>query len=576
MLLALIGLGLLAALLMVPGVFTVDENHTVAWLASLRAGRVTLPGTDGLPRSGELHFFDPVPLGRAAFSVASVVPPLHGPLALVFSYLGWTGLILLNLVAWMATTGLVYVMARRSGAGPTAAAVGALAFALSGFSLEYAIGVWPHALAAGLCLGCFVLALEAARDRPNWALGAGLLGGLAIGVRYQNVVFAALVGVVLLVVSSPRRRVRSVASYAAGLVPPLVACSVFNHLRLGSWNPISKGSGYVKLNALAGDTSAQPLRAIGAQVVDFSWQAHLPYWEEMGGRWSQTGALLLSTAVKKALLQSAPWMLLVLVALVFAWRKREPAGPDRRITRAVAWISAGVLLLFALAGIRRYDGWCSNSRYLLELMPLGALVLALVVERQHLSWRRLATGAGAGALLTLYPLTLSPASPIRQHALLHVPLLLAAACAVMFVVAMRWSNARAALALTLGAALGWGAAVHVGDDLMSARALREKNLAKLRSVSTLMPDGPVAIFAHGAAALGPLLLERDVVIADTAVDDGHDASAIADALLQAHRQVFAVLPNMPDGERRALLDGRAVTPVGTSDSLLVELGPRGP
>jgi hypothetical protein len=486
-----------------------------------------------------------------------------------------------------------------------------------------------------LCFGWFVLALAAARDRPRLAVWAGLLGGLATGVRYQNVVFAALVGVVLLVVSA--RRVRTVASYVAGLLPPLFACSVFNVLRLGSWNPVSKGQGYVKLSAVTGSTSADPLRAFAAQVVDFSWQAHLPYWEDMGGRWGQTGALLLSSAVKKALLQSAPWMLLVLVALAVSWRRREPAGTDRRITRAVAWISAGMLLLFALAGIRRYDGWCHNSRYLLELMPLGGLVLALIVERQRLSWRSVGAGAVMGVLLTLVPLALSPASPLRQHALLHVPLLLAATGAGGLLVAMRWAQpgldplplgegrgegngprparlgdsasiatftarlessfpsppvpsprgrgametasrgpriATRYLALTLGAALGWAAAVHVGDDLVAARALRQMNLAKLRAVSALVPDGPIAVFAHGATALGPLLLEHDVVIADTAVDAGHDAAALADALLQAHRQVFAVLPNMPDVERRALLAGRAVTPVGTPDSLLVQLGPR--
>jgi len=43
-----------------------------------------------------------------------------------------------------------------------------------------------------------------------------------------------------------------------------------------------------------------------------------------------------------------------------------------------------VLLLFALSGTRRYDGWCHNPRYLLDLMPLDAL--ALLVEGAGLGW----------------------------------------------------------------------------------------------------------------------------------------------------------------------------------------------
>ena len=44
--LVLAALGTVAALLIVPGVFTVDENNHLAWVVSLRSARLTLPGTD--------------------------------------------------------------------------------------------------------------------------------------------------------------------------------------------------------------------------------------------------------------------------------------------------------------------------------------------------------------------------------------------------------------------------------------------------------------------------------------------------------------------------------------------------
>jgi hypothetical protein len=567
-------LGAAAALLIVPGVFTVDENNHLAWVVSLRSGQLTLPGTDALPRSSELLFFDPVPEVRPGARASSVVPPLYGLFALPFSLAGWTGLFLLNLAAWLVTIALVRAAARRAGASQPAAWIGALAFALAGFSLEYAVGVWPHALAACLSLAAFVAALHAAdRDRVRWAYAAGLLAGLATGVRYQHIVTAGLLGLVLL--TDPVRRVRKALAYATGLALPLALCSVANSLRAGIVNPVSKGRGYVGLPGLA--TAAppwDPLRAFGAQVLDFSMQRHIPVWQQMGGHWSDTGALMLLSAVKKALLQSAPWVLVVMVAMGAAWLRGQPVNPARRVLRSAGIVVAGVLLLFACAGTNRHDGWCYNARYLFDLIPLAALALALLIERTGMCWRPLAAGAVAGGLGALVPLALSPASAARQLALMYVPLLLAFASVLLFAAARRRPRVQRWLAPAMGVLLGWATAVHVGDDLPAARARRLANLNKLSSVAALLPDVPVALFAQRADALGPLLLERrDLVIASTWPDHGHDTPALLEAFQRAGRRVF-VLPDVPEAELRALSAGRLVRPVGGADSLFVEIGPR--
>jgi len=119
-------------------------------------------------------------------------------------------------------------------------------------------------------------------------------------------------------------------------------------------SPVSKGRGYVALRGLAtGASPWDPLRAFGAHVLDFSMQRHIPMWQQIGGHWSDTGALMLQSAVKKALLQSAPWMLVVMAAMAAAWLRSEPANPARRVLRAAGIVVAGVLLLFALAGTDR-------------------------------------------------------------------------------------------------------------------------------------------------------------------------------------------------------------------------------
>jgi len=54
----------------------------------------------------------------------------------------WTGLFLLNIAAWLATSVLLYTSVRRANVSPPTAPVGALALALAGFSVEYAVVAW--------------------------------------------------------------------------------------------------------------------------------------------------------------------------------------------------------------------------------------------------------------------------------------------------------------------------------------------------------------------------------------------------------------------------------------------------
>ena len=79
----------------------------------------------------------------------------------------------------------------------------AAAFSLGGFVIEYAQGVWPHALSIALCTGGIFAAGRSIDSResgdssdnrrPPLAAAAGFLLGLATGVRYQNAVILAVV-----------------------------------------------------------------------------------------------------------------------------------------------------------------------------------------------------------------------------------------------------------------------------------------------------------------------------------------------------------------------------------------------
>lgn len=574
LLLALTLLGLVAALLFVPGIFTVDEDNAVAWLVALRSGRLSLPGTDGLPASRELLFFEPAVASRGPGPALSSVPPLYALFALPFSWLGFESLVLPNLLAWLGTAALIVGEARRQACTRLSAWTGGLAFALAGFSLEYAAGVWPHALSAFLCFTAFVLALRAMdAGRATTAALAGLCAGVAAGVRYPNAVFAAAVGLAVLLLA--RRRWRLSFAYALGVVLPTLACAAINRARMGSFHPFSKGPGYTHLPVPG--LAAPPAHAYDTwysfvgRVVDFSLYPKGALWTRMGGRYGDSGALLLLSAVKKALLQSAPWILLALVVMTAAWRRVQPADGQRRTLRAALLVCGAIMLLFALAGTKRDEGWSHSQRYLFDLVPVAALALALRLSTLMPTWRSLVFGATAGAAMAGTFLLFSPASLVRQLALLRVPLLLAVVPVALLLVGRRWPGLRRFEAPTLAVCLGWATVVHLGDDLPAARAMRAANRQRRAAVEAILPRTPSAVFAHQPAALGPLLFDRDVVVADTAVDAGRDAPALIDAMHKAGRRVFAVLVNMPEAERARVTAARALRPVADEKSGFVEI-----
>ena len=273
--LALLGLALTATT--IDGPFTIDENNYLVTALGLRQGVLTVPGTDGLPPSRELLYFDPAATLRdvATTPVASTAPPLYAPIAIPFLLLGWRGLVFLNTLSLLATAAIVFALTRRFSSAPDAPAIAALAVTVGAYFVEYAQGVWPHMLCVSLVAGALFLASGAIEsDRPSWAAAAaGLLVAAAAGVRYQNAFVLACLGLGLVLLA--RQRVRATAAFAAGASLPLIASSFANHARLGSWNPISKGPGYLPDPTELGGSGSRGfvgdfMTMAWARIVDYS------------------------------------------------------------------------------------------------------------------------------------------------------------------------------------------------------------------------------------------------------------------------------------------------------------------
>ncbi len=574
----LLGLGVLLTAAVVPGPFTIDETHYLMTVVALRHGGLTAPGTAGLPPSRALLSFDPAAPSRLVETtpVAPSAPPLYAPIALPFSYLGWRGLVALNTLAFLLAAALVFAYARDHAGNPGTPWVAVAAFVLGGYSLEYAVGLWPHMLSAALCLGAVVAAARVRDGGPlGLAFGAGLLVGLATGVRYQNLIVAAGVGVGLVVWG--RRRLAAVGSFALGAALPLAASAAINAARLGSWNPISKGPGYLS----APSPSQGPafltgtLRTLWARVAEFSAAP----WLNEGAyltRDPTTGAYLIGDALKKAWLQSAPWILLPLLVFALAWLASAglPAR-TRREAQALSLVVFPVLAVFAAALATRTDGLNYNQRYFLELVPLAAVAFAWALDGVPLDRPRL-LGAFLVAGLAVCGMLFGLSQPLRLGIQMFLPLVLAVALVAVWAVA-RWRFRPRALALVVGAALSWAFFIHIAEDVREAQSIRAAKLTAARVLARTVPDRS-ALFVSGwlrdAAAL--LHLDREVVVVDPAADLAEMARPVALALAGTGRRVFVATNGISRGVvERIRGNGRLVVAM-EAPFLVLEVRPPSP
>lgn len=550
----------------VPAAFTIDDCNYFSSVVALRHGGLTIPGTAGLSPTRELLPYEPVVQRRVveATPVAPTVPPLYAPFALLAWPLGWRGLVLMNVVAFGVVGWLVFQLAAHFGRGRHTPWLALAAFVLGGFSLDYAQGAWPQMLSAALTTAALWFTVRALRTGA-WATAAlaGLLAGVAAGVRYQNAVFGAALGLCLLLWA--RRRWATAAGFAAAATVPMACSSLINYARLGLLHPLSKGPSY--LQSSSGSSGLHPvfdaLLSLWVRVVDYS--AHPPFTSAFSQatlpKDPTTGVFLVVGGLKKALLQSAPWAVVAIAALLWACLPRNelPSG-KRGLFRVLAIVAGAVLALFAWAGLARHDGWSFNQRYLLELVPLFAVAFALAVDHWRPDGRAVTVGGAVGLALATIPLSLEPEQPIRQLALMYAPLVLATTLLAAWLVAAGRCSASAQWlgSALLAACIAWAFAVHLGDDMRWARARRDFHRFQYEAIAPAIPAGPVALFANPMTELAAcrLYFDHDIVIVDPFGDAGHAASDLTDEFFSAGRAVI-VVGGSPTPILRSIFEGRA-------------------
>ena len=576
-----------AALVVDPGPFSIDEVIYQLMTASLRDGHgvAVWNGYEEHP-SPELSMmwvkeFQGKLYGQYPFLYIILAAPFQAAL-------GFRGLFVLNALAYVLSAWLCFRLGYALFRSTSTAYLGAGLFSLGSFSLDYAVAAWPHAVAACLVLGASVLivgAWQAERRRLaiGCALGAGACLGLGLGVRID----VALVAPILLApfVFPKPMRWRELLAVAGGALGPLLAEAAFNWQRWQQFAPATQGrSVTTHLPILVGlavvasgawlmfrlrhspwlvrhrrwtllglallviaalcvptirSGALKLVRGLGALVIDLR-QLPLDRVEPAMSR-TAAGAVVYLGTLKKALLQSCPYLGILVAGVVLA-RQAPKSRPALAFLLAVP---ACTILFYARAAW--HGGMAFNLRYFTLILPFLAVLCAYVVRQiveADVRFQSRLAGLGvvltSAGLLALRPWQQSAGS--AQTLLLDGSLLLA--LSIVFA-ALLWSarptlwRARACTALA-SVGVAWAAVVGLGYDTVRSQMVRSMNYQLGTLVADHIADDSL-LFVQYPDPFASVLDHRDNVrIAVPANDQFRDMTRLADFHLAQGRPVFAI------------------------------------
>ncbi|MGI9590788.1 MAG: hypothetical protein ACR2P8_05430, partial [Myxococcota bacterium] len=545
---ALLALHVAFSLAVVPGHLSVDEC-TYHLMAKGLADHRELRFRNGYEEFPSLELV-PVSVVAHEGHLYPVTPPTHAVLAWPFyRAAGYPGLFLLNNLAFLATLLMTARLARRLFGDRRLALVAVLVLALATYLWEYSQASWPHALSTALVLGAFAAAWSGFCARSEgralaWCALAGLVAGIGVGVRLD--VALSLPCLVVPFLFAPPRRLAAAAGIALGALPGLLAIALANASKFGVATPFSYGprtsdagdwTGYLPVAGLGlfvragGRLAASASVSAGLRRTAWLLPALVgagvavllatPALRELVARlasgtailvWdlrglplelerpalarSAGGGLVYFGHLKKSLLQSLPYLPVLLLATLAALRGHRDAG---RLA-ALALVPGAFLAAYAFFS---WDGgMVLNLRYLAPTLPFLAIAVAWSLRElwRDLSLREPLPWLVAWLTAALWWLWIRPVAGDADRVearLLLTPLWIASGIALL-ALAVGWLGARTgrplrlALASLVACGLVWAGLAALVYDYPAAREMRAFNRElSRRALAVLEPESIV-------------------------------------------------------------------------------------
>ena len=569
----------------------------------------------------------PSPLLRVGQTVeangrlVSQYPAFHTLLAVpLYAVFGYRGLSVLNALAFLGISLLIWQLAGWFSDDRSAPIVAVLVYSLATFGWEYTQSSYPHLTSTFLILLACWLGWGAALDRddlPRWVpavlrspIGrsgmAGLVFGLALGVRLDTVCAALALGVPLLT----GRGVQSgrALAMAAGALPMVAVLAWINLAKFGVFNPFTYGKDgvggytgsltyYVPVAlCLAGIALVYAFRDFvparakrrtvfwlgvtvfaallvtpqGQRLVSGLFQILVdmrirPDRPEAALSRSAGGAVVYFDNVKKGLIESCPYLVLIVLPALRGMLRGDYGQ------RGLLW-----LVPIGFAGFYGYLAWhgsvALNMRYLNPALPF----LAILASHEWLrvrsaltpqTRRRLAIWLWGG-LFVLF-LWARTQLPFQELVFLNGALALAGVCLCLQIISLvRPGGAKRLLAGVFLAAMVWASAVSLAHDYFMSASVRFTHLSAASALGEVVESNAL-ILSHTPDVVWALREQSaDILIADYTLGSREDGEALA-AHFAGQRPLYWVAPAGVDA---ALLPTPSRTPAGQPVTLGPDLG----
>ena len=587
------------AYLVVPGCLSGDESIYL-WSAKEFATRWSLDIRNGYEEyhSAELvHPFLRVHDGKLYTQYPAVFPILAFPL---YKLVGYGSLFLLNSLAFLVVMILCFATARSLLGDLDLALNSLLILCFATFAWEYSQAAWPHMVSSCFILGAFYAFVRSfmatgRRQQMLWALVSGIIAGFAPGIRNDGIcVFPVIT---LAFVCTRPLRLRELAMVLAGMLPGICILSWINFLKYGIASPFADGNVSLSVGAmLAGGALCLCIPALftRSMVVDkalkrkkvvwsmgvaavllmfliepvrrFVWELcfnsfvstidirFFPDVQRPGMERGPLGAVIYFHSLKKALLQSLPFLVVLVLPLERAFRK----GTDSTALRLL-WVLPFTIVGFYAFTWQRYDsyegGKCANLRYFVAILPFLSILCAHALRdlRERWSMRMYLLDSVVIGLMVLtffvFPLLVPfPGKGDLTDALLLLifPLVIASLLLVFLLLGQLRHlpgllHVRRIFFIFLAATFTWAGLVAFLYDYPAHTRVRWGNFILSEQVRSVVADRSL-VFTHKIEP-GMRLIEDDTILAFPQEDKLEDFPALLDFHMQKGRRAYVLFPD---------------------------------
>lgn len=427
------------------GPFLLDEL-----IYSAMIDRFATSGALTIPNGYEIYPSTSLLLKFLVAGPAGTVPQYPSGYAILaapfFLVGGFHGVLVLNALASILTLVIIYKLATVLFEDRNLAVNAALIFGFASFATEYALGLWPHAVSVFfVALASYLVVAATTADGPK-ALILAAVGGLtaAVGLTMRVDVLIAAPALAVWLFGATRRPFAVVPAFLLGMCPGLLFSAWLNHLKFGTWAPVTYGHGsgaagfhaylpllpvgLIGLVAVASTAHARVRQALlgrtGLLIVGcaLAFVLVLPYTRDAGFRLLKGmyvllvdlqaypnlehvlgaqplpgGPVLMFGLLKKALFQSLPYLGFALLPLAMLFQPKQRSALAICFLIPAAWFAP-------FAYFTWYGGMASNMRYFLPALPFLSILAAFSwkeILAQQTDVRSLRIAIGVVAAITV-------------------------------------------------------------------------------------------------------------------------------------------------------------------------------